>query len=104
MNLLLKDRIPFPKILMVLAISFVIAAGLVLLAGQLPCPVGPCPYEKFSVGYLGDLGILVLLLSATCFVVTFAMWVGLAVVASFSRSDAGPQRLFDVKANKNKPD
>jgi hypothetical protein len=41
MRVALIDRIPLLRILRRLVISCFVAAGLVLLAGQLPCPAGP---------------------------------------------------------------
>jgi hypothetical protein len=102
MRVLLVDRIPFLRILIGLIVSAFVAAGLVFLAEQLPCPAGPCQNEKFSVGYVGGVGVLALLLSVAAFVLTVAVWVSLAVVAIVSHKDQEPQRLFEVNGDENK--
>jgi hypothetical protein len=88
------DRIPFAKILIAFAIAFVAAAGLLWLATTLPSPLGPDPYEKFSLGVLGGIAAVVVLLSGAGFALTIAARVGVEVISSFSRKEAEPQRLF----------
>ena len=101
MHVSLIDRIPFLRILIGLVISCFVAAGLVLLAGQLPCPAGPCQNEKFSMGYVGDVGALGLLLSAAALVATIALWVCVAVISSVNRKGAEPQGLLKLDDREN---
>jgi hypothetical protein len=102
MSISSSDRIPFAKILIVLAVAFFIAIGLLWLAGTLPYPLGPDPREKFSVGSVGGVALIVGLLSAAGFVATIAAWVCVGVVAAFSQKEKEPQRLFSGEENKNK--
>jgi hypothetical protein len=102
MSVSLRDRIPFAKILIVLAVAFFIAIGLLWLAGTLPYPFGPDPREKFSVGPVGGVALIIGLLSAAGFVATIAAWVCAGVIAAFSRKETEPQRLFSEEENKNK--
>ena len=103
MHVALVDRIPFLRIVIGLVIACFVAAGLILLADRLPCPAGPCQNEKFSMGYVGDVGALGLLLSATALVATTALWVCLAAISSVNRKDAEPQELFRPSGSKNNP-
>lgn len=95
MNISLRDRVPFAKILIVLAVVFVIAVGLFLLAAALPdAMVNRAPRDKFDFGLLGDVAGAIALFSALGFVATITLRMGLGVIASFSRKEAEPQRLI----------
>jgi hypothetical protein len=101
MSISLSNRIPFGKILIMLAAAFFIAVGLLWLDGILPYPLGPGHKDKFDFGVLGDIAGVVGLLSAAGFVATIGAWVGIGVIGTFSRKDAEPQRLFCEKHDKN---
>jgi hypothetical protein len=66
-------------------------------------PCGSCQNAKFSMGYVGNVGVLGLLLSATALVATIALWVCLAVISRVNRKDAEPQGLFKLDDSKNNP-
>jgi len=102
MSISLRDRIPFARVLIALAAVFVVAVGLFYLFTNLPYPFGPDPREKFSVGVFGGVAGVVVL-PAVGFVVMIAIWVGAQVIASFSRKEAEPQRLFHEAESKNRP-
>jgi hypothetical protein len=55
------------------------------------------------MGYVGNVGVLGLLLSATALVATIALWVCLAVISRVNRKDAEPQGLFKLDDSKNNP-
>ena len=98
----LIDRIPFAKIITVLAIVFGISLGL--------CGVTAVLSSGGNIGgsFLNGLGILVaagILLSLAGLVLTCAVWVTLSVFGSFSEKVSQPQKLFDeeddTKIDKN---
>jgi hypothetical protein len=105
MNRPLVDRIPFAKIVTVLAIIFGIALGLCGLNGVLMAIIKS--NEEFGAPLLVTTGIVEIggmLLSGVCLVLTVIAWVILSAVGSFSRSGAEPQKLFDEESNTGSKD
>ena len=96
------DRIPFAKIVIVLAIAFGIGLGL--------CGVDAAFLEKFrSPGeefgpntIVGGIGAIALVLSALGLVLTCVVWAVVGVVSAFSHRDVGTQRLFEDKDDEDK--
>jgi hypothetical protein len=95
----LVDRIPFAKITAVMAATFVVSLGLCGLSGMLSSPFGPSPSEEFGGGFVGNMGLILFLLSALGLVVTLIAW---PLVAVFGDKSNDPQRLFDDKQNPDK--
>ncbi len=92
----LVDRIPFPKIVTVLAVAFGVGLGLCGLSAALT--IGGAQRNSFLVSILMSAGVLeliVIAVSGVGLVATTIAWVVLSVVGSFSRGDSEPQRLFD---------
>lgn len=96
----LVDRIPFAKIVIVLAISFGVALGLCGLNLALVTSGVARGNNGFGgpiFGYLGILELAVMALAAVGLLVTTALWVVLSAVSGFSRKGTEPQKLFDDK-------
>jgi hypothetical protein len=94
----LVDRIPFAKIVVILAIAFGISLGLcglnmVLSIGgtQRFVALGPL------LGIAGVLELVVMLLSAVGLVLTCIVWVIAAAIGGFRKKDQEPQKLFEDK-------
>ena len=93
----LVDRIPFAKIVTVLAVIFGIALGMcglnLLLALS---PLGRLrAFDGGPFSVMGFIELGAMLLSAVGMMVTVVAWVVMAAVGSFSRKGAEPQKLFD---------
>jgi len=89
----LVDRIPFAKIVAVLAVTFGVSLGLCGLTFVLSSGGG-------SGGIFVGLGLLELIsmaLSAAGLLVTLFAWVLLTAVGSFGQNVSQPQKLFDEK-------
>lgn len=88
----LVDRIPFAKIVTVLAIGFGVALGLCGLTGALST------MARGNVGFLGPLVIIELgamLLCAVGLVLTVVVWVVAAIIDKSTHKGSDPRRLFD---------
>ena len=97
------DRIPFAKIVTVLAVAFGLGIGLCWLDFLLASSGIGKSHEEFGVGPLDAVSLVVMVLSAFGLVITTFLWVVLAAVGSFSRKDSEPQRLLDKKDNEQNP-
>ncbi|MGA2048891.1 MAG: hypothetical protein ABSG96_14430 [Terracidiphilus sp.] len=89
----LVDRIPFAKIVAVLAITFGVSLGLCGLTFVLSSSAG----SSGGIMGLGILELIAMALSAAGLVVTLIVWVLLAAVGSFGQKVSTPQKLFDDK-------
>lgn len=101
----LADRIPFAKIVTVLAIVLGVSFGLCGLNWVLVASNQGRGMGGFAGPILGTAGILELcaiLLSAVALVLTVAAWVAFAILDSFSRGNAEPATLFDSKDDTEK--
>jgi hypothetical protein len=85
----LIDRIPFAKIVIGLAIAFLVSLGL--------CGMTFALSRGGSSGFanLGILELLAMALSAAGLIVTAIVWVIVAAVSSFGEKVSQPQKLFD---------
>jgi len=90
----LIDRIPFPKIVTVLAAAFGVSLGLCGLTFLLSSKSGIYHGERLFVG-LGLLELVTMVLSAAGLLLTVVAWVTLAAVSSFQEKVSQPQKLFD---------
>jgi hypothetical protein len=98
----LIDRIPFTKIVTVLAIVLAISLGLCGVTFSLSASMGAD--ESFFIG-LGILELVVIVLSAAGLVLTLIVVVTLWFFGSFSKKVSQPQKLFgekdDTKIDRN---
>jgi len=92
MNKPLVDRIPFAKIVTVLAIVFGVSLGLCGLTFVVSS--GGSNGGGFIWG-LGWLEFAAMAISATGMVLTVVVWVILSAVSSFGSKASQPQKLFD---------
>jgi hypothetical protein len=97
----LVDRIPFAKILVVLAVAFGLGLGLCGLDFFLLLRGSQTHTQGFGVGPIGVLSLTVLILSGIGLVVATIVWVVLAVAGSASRKNSEPQQLLDDKDNED---
>lgn len=99
----LVDRIPFAKIVIVLASAFGIALGLCgmnLVLLNLGIGVGHNSGNYFGGPLLSTLGIVelaVMVISAVGLVITVAAWVITSAVGGFRRGESEPQQLFNYE-------
>ena len=99
---LLVDRIPFAKIVIVLAIAFGIGLGL--------CGVDAAFLEKFrSPGeefgpntFVGGTGAFAVVLSGLGLVLSCVVWAVVGVVSAFRDRNSETQRLFEDKDDEGK--
>ena len=91
------DRIPFAKIVTVLAVAFGLGVGLCGLDFLLASHGIGKSHEEFGVGPLDGVSLATMFLSAIGLVIATILWVVLAAVGSFSRKNSEPQRLLDKK-------
>jgi hypothetical protein len=102
MNDRLVDRIPFAKIVIVLAVAFGIGLGL--------CGVDLTflnrfrgPDEEFGANtIIGGIGFIAMVLSALGLVLTCVVWAVVGVVGAFSQQESETQRLFEDKDDEDK--
>ncbi|HTB98396.1 MAG TPA: hypothetical protein VK716_15405 [Terracidiphilus sp.] len=95
----LVDRIPFPKIVIVLASSFGISLG---LCGLGAFAGGALRGSASSSGVMVVLligGAALMLLSAIGLVLTVFFWIVLSLAARGSAGRNDPQKLFDASGN-----
>ena len=98
----LVDRIPFAKVVIVLAVAFGIGLGL--------CGVDIAFLDKFrSPGeefgpntFVGGIGAIAMALSALGLVLTCVAWSVVGVVGAFEDRDSETQRLFEGKDDEDK--
>jgi protein-S-isoprenylcysteine O-methyltransferase Ste14 len=85
----LVDRIPFAKIVIGLAIVFLVSLGL--------CGLTLVLSEGVSSNFasLGIVELFAMALSAVGLILTTIVWVTLAAVGSFGKKVSQPQKLFD---------
>jgi hypothetical protein len=98
-------RISFAKVVVVLAVAFVLGLGLCGLDATVLARFRN-HYEEFGPNtFVGAIGAWVLVLSALGLVVTVIAWVLSAVVSGVSRKDDAPQKLYDDgdEAKRNDP-
>lgn len=100
----LIERIPFAKIVTVLAVGFGIGLGLCGLDYLLAANGIGKSTEEFGVGPLDAVSLVVMALSAVGLVVTVVAWVVAAIVDSAVGKVSQPQKLFgegdDTKLDK----
>jgi hypothetical protein len=95
----LVDRIPFAKIVIVLAIAFGVSLGLcgvtfvLALSGK----------DHILAGF-GILELVVIGVSAAGLVLTCVVWVTLSIFGSFSETASQPQKLFPDERDDTKID
>ncbi len=94
MSELLVDRIPFARIVTVLATVFGISLGLCGVTFLLS--VGGGRGGGFLIG-LGILELIAIVLSAALLALTLAVLVTLLIFESFSEKVSQPQKLFDER-------
>jgi hypothetical protein len=101
----LVDRIPFAKIVTILAIVFGVALGLCGATLGLANSRSDFIFAKdqFLIP-AGIIEIIVMALSAVGLLVTVIAWVVLGITSGFSRSGAEPQKLFDDENEPRKRD
>ena len=88
-------RISFAKVVVVLAVVFVLGLGLCGLDATVLARFRS-HYQEFGPNtFVGTIGAWTLVLSALGLVVTIIAWVLSAVVSGVSRKDDAPQKLFD---------
>jgi len=90
----LVDRIPFSKIVTVLAVAFGISLGLCGLTFFVSSARRGGAGDSLFVG-LGLLELVAMVLSAAGLLLTVVAWVTLAVVSSFQEKVSQPLKLFD---------
>jgi amino acid transporter len=96
----LVDRIPFAKILVVLAVVFVLSLGTCGLTASLSSSSHSQQNGYVVVMIAGLAGTL---LSGLGVLVTTIIWVIMSVAASSSRKNSAPQRLLDDKDDEQQP-
>jgi len=99
----LVDRVPFAKIVTVLAIAFGVSLG---LCGLNQVLVSGGAGERSTVGdQLLTIGAIlefvVMALSSVGLVLTCIAWVVLSAIGAFRQQDQEPQRLFDKIADED---
>jgi hypothetical protein len=87
MNKPLVDRIPFAKIVVGLAVAFVLGLGLCGLDFFLLLRESQTHSRGFAVAPVGVASLTLQILSAIGLVVTIIVWVVLAIMASSSRKE-----------------
>jgi hypothetical protein len=95
------DRIPFAKISLFFVLAFV--AGLGLAGLSFLWDIGADPQEKFRVGVLGSLALIILLISALALGLTIVVWIIAGVVGIFRRGSSEPQRLLKMEDGSSPP-
>jgi membrane protein implicated in regulation of membrane protease activity len=90
----LIDRIPFAKIMAVLATVFGISLGLCGATFFLSIGGSRGGFGGFFVG-LGVLELIAIFASAALLVLTLVVFVTLWIISSFSENVSQPQKLFD---------
>lgn len=100
----LVDRIPFAKIVAVLAVAFGLGVGLCGLDFFLGSHGIGKNTQEFGVGPIDALSLIVMAFSALGLALTTVLWVVFAAVGSFSRKDSEPQRLLDEKQDEDSKD
>jgi hypothetical protein len=99
----LVDRIPFAKIITVLAIAFGVSLGLCGL--NLVLSVNgerlPQPFTQL-LGITSFAEIAGIVLSALGLVVTVILWVVLSITSRFGPTDSGQQQLYEGKDDGDK--
>lgn len=90
----LLDRIPFAKIVTVLAIVFGVSLGLCGVTFLVSS--GGSSGAGFLIG-LGVVELAAMGLSAAGLILTIVVWVTLAAVRSFGGKVSQPQKLFDAE-------
>jgi hypothetical protein len=101
MNERLVDRIPFAKIITVLAIIFGVSLGLCGVTAMFASRMRTNSNFLVSFGMIELVGILG---SAAGLVGTTALWVVLTAVGSFGGSRSESQRIFDGRDDESKKD
>jgi protein-S-isoprenylcysteine O-methyltransferase Ste14 len=94
----LINRIPFAKILVVLAVVFVLSLGTCGLTASLSSNSGS---QENGYVVMMIAGLAGTLLSGFGLLITTIVWVIAAATGSFSRKDSEPQRLLDEKDDKD---
>ncbi len=95
-----SDGFPFSKVVVFFACMFGISLGLCGLSAILP-QWGSNPREEFSVGAIGVISGIGIVISAFGLTLTTIAWVISSIVGGFGRKYSGPQRLFDNSDDKN---
>lgn len=85
----LVDRIPFAKIVTVLAIAFGIGLGLCGLSAVLPSSG-----EGFHLNPLSLPSVLIMVLSFLGLIMTLIVWIITRAIGGFSAKGSSPQTLF----------
>jgi ABC-type dipeptide/oligopeptide/nickel transport system permease component len=92
MSRALVDRIPFAKIITVLAIAFGVALG---MCGVVAAASSQWRGGERALMTIGIIDLVVMVLSAVGLVVTVIAWVILGITSGFGRKTSDPQKLFD---------
>ena len=95
----LVKRIPFAKIVTVLAVAFGVSLGLCGLTAVFRSGMTGIQYLFASMAMI-ELGVMVL--SAVGLLITVAVWVVLSLVGGSSRKYSEIQRLFDDSDDEKK--
>jgi cytochrome bd-type quinol oxidase subunit 2 len=100
----LVNRIPFAKIVTVLAIVFGVALGTCGVTFVVGLATDGSANRALSsvVGVLAPVELIVLALSAIGLVFTLAAWVILTITANVTRRANEPQRIFDDRDGDDK--
>jgi hypothetical protein len=98
----LVDRIPFAKIIAVLAIAFGVSLGLCGLNLILSINGGRSQQASALLGIASYAELAGILLSAFGLVITVIAWVVLSIASRFGPADPRPQQLFDDKDGEDK--
>jgi membrane protein implicated in regulation of membrane protease activity len=98
----LVDRVPFAKILIALAIAFLLSLGLCGLSGVFALGGSAAHVRVGSlVGPAAGFGLLGMTLSAAALILTCMVWVVLKAVGSFSKKVSQPQTSVDEEDDTN---
>jgi len=95
----LIERIPFAKMITLLAIIFGVSLG---TCGMTALVSSRMPNGAALFVFLAILELIAALLSAAGLVLTVIMWIVLSAVNSLSRKRSEPQQLFDDSNNGDK--
>jgi len=89
-----RKRIPFAKIVIGMAVSFLIGVGFCGLDFALGASGIGKSHEEFSVGPLDGVSLVVMVLSAAGLIVSLLLW-GLAALFRSFEETAGPKTKLD---------
>jgi hypothetical protein len=81
------DRFPFAKIVIILAVAFLVGLGLCGIDYVLAANGIGKSTEEFGVGILDGPSLVIMCLSAVCLIFTLILWAIAGIVSNFAPSD-----------------